>query len=98
MERSCLSVNKNRIEGVAEQGERAMHRSASIASHRLQSAAGPHPMRTSHARAQSVGSPPNLRLPVGRGIVCYGHRVLNEAPALRAGGALLVHAVTEALA
>ena len=30
MERSCEPMNKNRIEGVAEQGERAMNREAFV--------------------------------------------------------------------
>ena len=30
MERSCEPMNKNRIEGVAEQGERAMNREALV--------------------------------------------------------------------
>ena len=30
MERSCVSVNKNRIEGAAEQGERATNREALV--------------------------------------------------------------------
>ena len=40
MERSCLSVNKNRIEGAAEQGERAMNREALVIKARWRKSGG----------------------------------------------------------
>ena len=40
MERSCEPMNKNRIEGVAEQGERAMNREALVIKARRRKSGG----------------------------------------------------------